>query len=176
MDADLEDDLRRIIAAWGSEQALYEFLTRQASALTTAICGANVPVPGIQVVPSFFAKGILGGGPRRSGEYEPASGDISALISLFPSTCGNEGTTRRALAHELIHHWEVTMPETAGDPPYPDDADSAIAGPFSDATREKRWRNGHPPRFIGKASVVAQMLGISLQHMLVQAQHRSRQR
>jgi hypothetical protein len=167
MDADLENDLRRIIDAWGSEQALHEFIDRETQVLVAAICDPGTEVPTVLVVPSFFAHGLLEGGPRRSGEYQAASQDMEASISLFPSACGDKEITRIALAHEIIHHWEATAPEGAADPPYPCDADSVIGELFVDSGRERSWRAGHSPRFIGKAAVVAAMLGISFRRMLV---------
>jgi len=63
---------------------------------------------------------------------------MSAQISLFPSACGDEETARVALAYELIHHWEATVPGSAA--AYPNDADSKIASLFSSVAHERRWR------------------------------------
>lgn len=167
MNSDLEDDLRRIIDAWGSEQALHEFLDNEARTLTLSICGPETEVPDVQVLPSFLANGLLGGGRRRSGEYQPPSGDNVALISLFPSACENKELSRIALAHELIHHWEITASATAADLPYPQNADFLIGTLFPNPTHERRWREAHSRRFVGKAAVVAEMLDISLERMLV---------
>jgi hypothetical protein len=55
MDDDLKRDLEIIESRWGSEENLYGFLEQQLRELCPLIRGPKVPVPVIQVQPSWLA-------------------------------------------------------------------------------------------------------------------------
>jgi len=165
---DIEEDIRLINEVWGSEDNLHEFIDSELRRLGAIICGEAAKLPNFQVQPTEMASEIMGFSIGRScaGRYEPDNGQCGT-ISLFAFTCTSESEVRTALAHELVHHWEVTNSSNTSDLPYPKEADTVIKSIFPDPNKEGRWRSGHSEAFVTKASVVAKVLGIPLEDFLV---------
>jgi len=162
---DLEPDLKALIEKWGSEGALYAFLESELEHINRDCFGKRLSLPKLQVKPMWLSRGLLG--ERHSGaEYEPADGNKSAVIGLFSVVPLDEHSTRIALAHEMIHHWEMTREEKCQEWSYPKQVNKMIRQHFSGTTKERIWRAAHSARFISKAHEVAKSLGISVWDLL----------
>jgi len=114
-----------------------------------------------------MATGTIFNTGLRSAEYEPAEGEHSATIILYPSVLHDKKLTIIALAHELIHHWENACDTKKFKSEYPKDAEIIITASFGSEIKIKKWKSGHSPKFIAKAFEVSQFLKVSLQQMLV---------
>jgi len=164
MDDTLTEDHRKVVGAWGSEEALHMFLETEVQRLCTLICGAGVEPPRAEVRPSFLSRGLLGG-KLRGGEYEPKDGSYKATIAVFPNVCSDRGLLSTVLAHELVHHWE-TISEEELPPRYPPEVDETIKEIFGSENAERSWRNSHSEKFISKGWLVTQQLGIPVHSFL----------
>jgi hypothetical protein len=101
-------------------------------------------------------RGVLGGG-QAGADYEPAA-DGREAVGMFASTLLDEDRAKRALTHELVHHWEHTIGRARRPTAYPKEIDAEIKARFSRPGRAARWRAAHSARFIAKLWSVATML------------------
>jgi len=162
---DLEPDLEALLETWGSEEAIYTFLEREIEGININCFDGRLSLPQVQVKPMWLSRGLLG--ERRSGaDYEPANGDKPAVIGLFSVVLRDEHSARIALAHEMIHHWEMTTEEECHEGSYPKQVDKMIRQHFSEMTKEQVWRIGHSARFIWKACKGADSLDIPVRELL----------
>ena len=163
----IEDDIKLISEVWGSEDALRSVLQSEVRRLCRLVCGPKSKSPAIDLRPSLMSNGVLpSNSGLRSAEYEPANGGEATII-LFPSACTDKGILTVAIAHELIHHWELTVPPKRRAQEYPQAAEELIRSAFKDRTKERIWRSGHSAKFVSKAVDIARKLEISLLRMLV---------
>jgi hypothetical protein len=162
---ELEPDLKVLLDKWGFEEVLYKFLESELKRINRNCFGGQLSLPRLQVKPMWLSRGLLG--ERRSGaDYEPRNGDKPAVIGLFSIVLRDEHSARIALAHEMIHHWEMTTEEECHEWSYPKQVDEMIRQRFSNTTKEHVWRIGHSTRFIWKACEAAKSLGISVRDLL----------
>lgn len=164
----IEEDLTFIRNIWGSEDALRTFLESEVARLCRIVCGPALKPPRIDIRPSMMARGMLGfSSGLRSAEYEPSEGNSEAVISLYPSACLDARIAQIALAHELIHHWELSGTSMRTVTKYSRHTQVLIRSNFKDPKKERVWRAGHSPEFVAKAIAVATILDISLTQMLL---------
>jgi phosphoribosyl-AMP cyclohydrolase len=164
----IQKDIRFINEVWGSEDALRTFLRSEVIRLLPIVCGDNFAIPTVDLRPTLMAKGVLPtNSGLRSGEYEPAEGDSPATIVLFPSVCADRESVSIAIAHELVHHWELSHPSSENVLEYPEEAEEVIHGAFKSAEKQRRWKAGHSAGFVTKAITVAKDLDVSLLNLLV---------
>lgn len=162
---ELEEELKALLERWESEEAVYAFLESELERINIDCFGRHLSLPQLQIKPMWLSRGLLG--ERRSGaDYEPANGDKPAVIGLFSVVLRDEHSARIALAHEMIHHWELTTEEECHEGAYPKQVDKMIRQHFSEMTKEHVWRIGHSARFIWKACEVAKLLGIFVRDLL----------
>ena len=163
---ELDKEFQVLLDKWGSEDCLYDFLSREMESLSRVVFDKDVTLPNIQVKPSWLARGIMGEHPTAGGDYQPADQELSAQIGLFPSVLLDERMTRIVIAHEIVHHWEHTAPNDSSQLEYPVEIDEVIERTFKTPQRTSRWRSGHSSRFISKAATVASKLNLPLPDML----------
>ena len=155
-----------VLDKWGSEEAVYVFLERELEQINAQCFHGHLSLPRLQLKPMWLAKGLLGGEPFRGGDYDRATSEKPAEIGLFPVALVDKDRARIVLAHEMIHHWEVTTEEESDDWSYPSEVDEIIRQRFSGTMRERSWRAGHSIRFISKTCEVARCLDIPVGHLL----------
>lgn len=164
-DGDLEPEDIAFLKKWGSEEIAYAFLQYEQKRINLECFEGRLSLPKLQIKPMGLSRGLFG--ERRSGaEYEPANGDRPAVIGLFSVVLLDERMARIALAHEMIHHWEMTIEEQCHEWSYPNYIDKMIRERFSGTTKQHIWRAGHSARFISKAYKAAKSLGISVRDLL----------
>jgi hypothetical protein len=153
----LDDDLRALLNKWGSEGVIYRFLDSEAKRVNRRCFGGRLILPAIQVKPEWLSRGLLGGG-HAGADYEPAADGREATVGMFASTLLDQDRAKRALTHELVHHWEHTIGRARRATAYPKEIDAVIVSRFSKPERAARWRSGHSTRFIAKLWSVATLL------------------
>ncbi len=154
-----------VLDKWGSEDTVYAFLQRELEEINVMCFGGTLTLPELQLKPMWLARGLMG--ERNSGaDYEPAKENKPAQIGIFSVSLPEEHKTRIVLAHEMIHHWEMTSLEESSESSYPPEIDQTIKDRFPAEVRENSWRKGHSPRFISKACKVAGSLRISVRELL----------
>jgi len=162
---EFEPDFEALLEKWGSEEAVSSFLQHQLERINNDCFNGRLALPQLQIKPMWLSRGLFG--ERRSGaDYEPANGDKPAVIGLFPVILLDERSARIALAHEMIHHWEMTTEDKCHEWSYPERVDKIIQQRFSNANKEHLWRARHSARFIAKAHNVANSLSIPIRELL----------
>jgi len=158
-------ELQAILKKWGSEDAAQEFLRREFEQINSKAFEGCLSLPNFVIKPMWLSKGLMG--ERNSGaDYEPAEANHPAEIGMFTAVLLDEGLTRLALVHEMIHHWESTIAGDNESAEYPTAMDELISKHFSESLCERRWRLTHSRRFISKTCRVGQALNFPLDKLL----------
>lgn len=162
---ELDSDIKTVLKRWGTEEAIYEFLQHTLEQVNLRCFEGQLSLPRLQIKPMWLSKGLFG--ERHSAaDYEPASQENPAEIGIFPIALLNENVAQSALAHEIIHHWEMTTEKECYACSYPKEIDGIIKQHFSSTTRERSWCSAHSAQFISKACEVAGLLDISIKELL----------
>jgi len=161
---DVEAEFEPIMNRWGSEEAIYSFLESEFERINRESFTSQLTKPEFEIRPMSAREPFA---PRPAGgEYLPPKKDWPAVIALYSVCLLEESVARHALAHEMIHHWEVTSKEPESESAYPEAIDDSIRERFLKSAREGRWRAAHSHRFISKACQVGDSLGVPVQGLL----------
>jgi hypothetical protein len=157
---------QQVLKRWKSMQHLFTFLHREMKRLNEAFFGGKLTLPQLQIKPMRLARRPLEDFSS-SAYYAPAFEDRPAEIGLFPNVLLDPQAARIALAHEMVHHWEWTLPEDPTAPsPEPPEVKEALHHFFRNRAIEKSWRRHHSQRFLSKAWEMAQQFELPLKEFL----------
>jgi hypothetical protein len=82
------------------EKAVHKFLKTGFDRINKALFNGRLTVPTLQIKPMAH---------NATGNYAPAERHRPAVIGIFANVLMDEDTTRRVLAHYIVHHWENTL-------------------------------------------------------------------
>lgn len=163
--AGLEPEFAALLKLWGSEEAIYQFLDGEATRINVVCFEGELTYPAFLIKPNWLSRGLFGD-RHSAADYEPVQEDRPPQIGIFTNTLLSKRIAKKAIAHEMIHHWEQTLGSADTVYRYPKEVNKLIRKEFSNPTREKVWRNAHSTLFIAKALEVAKRLGQPAEELL----------
>jgi hypothetical protein len=139
---ELDPPEKAVLDKWGTEDAIYVFLQDELRIISKTCFDGVLSLPNLQIMPMWLSRGIMGETPNKGGHYEPPEADKAAQIVLFSSVLVEEEEAKLVLAHEMIHHWELTSSGGSDKVSYASEIDDLIKNRFPRQVDERRWRGG----------------------------------
>lgn len=156
---------QQVLKRWKSVRRLVRFLERELKGINRECFGDKLSLPTIQLLRMKYCRDLLSGG-YVGAYYRPSHGNLPAEIGIYPLVLTDAREARIALAHEMVHHWEWQHRHTAAGYVCPAKAHYFVRRQFPEPEQKYQWRLSHSFQFLGKASEVAEKLGISLREFL----------
>jgi len=157
---------QQVLKRWKSMQHLFTFIHREMKRLNDAFFEGKLILPQVQIKPMRLARRPLEDFSS-SAYYAPAFEDRPAEIGLFPNVLLDPQEARIALAHEMVHHWEWSLPEERADSrEEAPEVKEALHRFFKNKAIERSWRRHHSERFLSKAWEMAKQFKVPLREFL----------
>lgn len=152
-------DEQEVLRRWKSLKHIHAFLKREFNLLNRLCFESRLSLPVFRLPPMRLSRRPLEN-HRGAAFYRPAHRESPAEIGIFPHLLLNREETRIALAHEMAHHWEWSLPEEKEPEAVCVEVKSLLEENLQDAFQAENFQRHHSSRFLGKIQQIARSLQI----------------